>query len=316
VGAALVREGVEFGVVSRVPAVGGQLVTIRTPGGQYEDVLLPLYGEHQAANAAAALAAVESFVSPGRILAIDVVRDAFLTVTSPGRLEVVRRGPTVLVDAAHNPAGARSLAIALAESYSFEKVVAVLAVMADKDAAGIVEGLADVVDEVIVTATDSQRALSPTALAQIVSDVLGEHRLTVVPHFQTALETAIERADLTPGTAVLVTGSIVAVGAARTVLAPDRPVNPVPEIVSREVVADDDQDIFTEGDYDEIADRNIDLSSLAFGGQSQTRESEFERADNAAHQRLAQHSEPDDDDAPVHNATDHDELDADDEDDE
>ena len=296
VGAALVREGVEFGVLSRVPAVGDQLVTFTTPGGQYDEILLPLYGEHQAANAAAALAAVESFVSPGRMLAIDVVRDAFLTVTSPGRLEVVRRGPTVLVDAAHNPAGARSLATALGESYSFEKVLAVLAVMSDKDATGIVEELADVVDEVIVTATESPRALSPHALAQIASDVLGEHRVSIVPHFQSALETAIEKADETPGTGVLVTGSIVAVGAARTVLAPERPVNPVPDIVSRELPGDVDQDMFTEGDYEELQDRDIDLSSLAFGGQKQTRESEFDDADHAAHKRLAAHSEADADD--------------------
>ncbi len=274
VGAALVREGVEFGIVSRVPAVGGQLVTLTTPGGQYEDILLPLYGEHQAANAAAALTAVESFVSPGRMLALEVVRDSFLTVTSPGRLEVVRRGPTVLVDAAHNPAGARSLAVALTESYSFERVIAVVAVMSDKDASGVLEELVDVIDEIIVTATDSPRAMPATQLADIAAEVLGAPMVRTAPNVASAIDDAIAAADEQPGTAVLVTGSIVAVGHARTLLAPNRPVNPKPEVAERAVSIDENEDMFTESDHEEVEDRNIDLSSLAFGG-SPSRESEF-----------------------------------------
>ena len=277
VNAVLVREGVEFGIASRVPAVGGQLVTLTTPGGNYDEILLPLYGEHQAANAATALAAVESFVSPGRMLAIDAVRDAFAATTSPGRLEVVRRGPTVLVDAAHNPAGARALALALGESYTFDKLIAVVATMTDKDATGVFSALDEAVHEFIVTATDSPRAMAAEHLATLAAEVVGSHRVTVVPRLADALETALAAADAEPGTGVLVTGSIVAVGAARALLAPNRPVNPTPEVVDREVVDDSDEDMYTESDHEQVEDRNIDLSSLAFGGQ-RSREDDFEDA--------------------------------------
>lgn len=279
VGAALVREGVEFGVVSRATAVGGQLLTLQTPGGLYEDVLLPLFGEHQAANAAAALTAVESFVSPGRMLAIDVVRDAFAAATSPGRLEVVRRGPTVLVDAAHNPHGVRSLKAALAESYSFERIVGVLAVMADKDVVGILEELNDVFDEVVVTQTESGRALAAAELEQLATDVFGASRVSRAADLPTALDVAIARADEVPGSGVIVTGSIVAVGAARTLLAPDRPVNPTPTVIDREVDLDTDDEYLTEADAEEVANRKIDLSALAFGGGG--RDAEFEPEDEA-----------------------------------
>jgi len=258
VGAALVREGVEFGVLSRVPAVGGQLVSFVTPGGQYDDVLLPLYGEHQASNAAAALAAVESFVSPGRQLDVETVRESFATVTSPGRLEVVRRGPTVLVDAAHNPAGARTLAAGVAEAYAFERLVGVIAVMADKDAAGVLEQLVDVLDEVIVTQTDSPRALAADALGAIAVEVFGAANVTVQPSFVHALEESIALADEVPGTGVLVTGSIVAVGAARSLLAPTRPVNPVPAVTVRT------SDI----EFESGEGVGADLANLAFGGAS------------------------------------------------
>ena len=105
VGATVVREGVEFGVRSRVPAVGGQLLSLQGLRARYDDVFLPLYGAHQAQNAAVALAAVEAFVGD-QPLDEELVRAAFAEVSSPGRLEVIRRGPTILLDAAHNPHGA------------------------------------------------------------------------------------------------------------------------------------------------------------------------------------------------------------------
>src|ERR671932_697677 len=137
VGATPLREGVEFGVAAREIAVGGQLLTLRA-GGTYEDVFLPLYGEHQAHNAACAVAAAEALLgATGGGLDADLVRAALADADSPGRLEVLRGGPTLLVDAAHNPAGAAVLADAVREAFTFTRLVGVVGVLADKDAEGI-----------------------------------------------------------------------------------------------------------------------------------------------------------------------------------
>lgn len=124
VDATVAREGLEFGVLRRDVAMGGQLLRLQGLGGVYDEVFLPLHGAHQAHNASCALAAVEAFFGGKQQLDADVVRQAFATVTSPGRLEVVRRGPTVLLDAAHNPAGARATAEALTEAFTFTRLVA------------------------------------------------------------------------------------------------------------------------------------------------------------------------------------------------
>ncbi|MEZ5194751.1 MAG: Mur ligase family protein, partial [Nocardioides sp.] len=136
VGATLAREGLEFGVVSRVPAVGGQVVSLQGLRARYDDLFLPLYGAHQAQNAATALAAVEAFLGEGE-LGPEIVATAFGQVTSPGRLEVVRRSPTILLDAAHNPDGAEATAAALEDSFAFDPLVGVIGVMADKDYEGV-----------------------------------------------------------------------------------------------------------------------------------------------------------------------------------
>ena len=148
VGARLALEGRDFGVLSRNVAVGGQQATLQGLGGVYEDLFLPLHGVHQAHNAACALAAAEAFLAGGNggagvdveQLDVEVVRAALADVDSPGRLEVVRRGPTVLVDAAHNPAGAAVLADAVEEAFGFAHLVGLVAVLADKDAEGILGG--------------------------------------------------------------------------------------------------------------------------------------------------------------------------------
>src|SRR5437763_5656235 len=158
VGARLAREGLDFGVRRRSVAVGGQSLDLTGLGGDYDDVFLPLYGAHQAANAACALAAVEAFfgaadpATGGRgTIDVEVVRAAFAGVQSPGRLEVVRRSPTVLLDGAHNPAGAAALASAVEEAFTFQRLVAVVAVLSDKDADGLLAALEPVVDSVGVT---------------------------------------------------------------------------------------------------------------------------------------------------------------------
>jgi dihydrofolate synthase/folylpolyglutamate synthase len=222
VGAEVAREGLEFGVAERSVAVGGQLLTLQGLGGRYDDVLLPLHGAHQARNAACALAAVEAFLgaSGDRQLDIAAVREGFAAVDSPGRLEIVRRGPTVLLDAAHNPAGAAALAAALAESFTFERLIGVVAVLSDKDAQGMLEELAGVLDAVVVTQTGSPRALPVEELADVATEVLGADRVVVRRTLPDAIDAAVELAETGElgGGGVVVTGSIVTVAEARALL--------------------------------------------------------------------------------------------------
>ena len=224
VGATLRWQGTDFGVRERTLAVGGQLLELEGLGGTYDGIVLPLHGAHQAGNASTALAAVEAFFGAGTggrgRLDIDVVREGFAQVTSPGRLEVVRRGPTVLLDGAHNPAGAAALAAALEEEFDFDRLVAVVAVLDDKDAAGLLGELEPVVSEVVVTANGSPRALPVEALADAAAEVFGDHRVVPVPRLDDAIERALALAETGPlgGGGVLVTGSIVTVGEARRLL--------------------------------------------------------------------------------------------------
>ena len=224
VGATIVRVGTDFGVRSRTVAVGGQLLELEGIGGTYEELFLPLYGAHQAGNAACALAAVEAFFGAGERgrLDIDVVRSAFESVTSPGRLEVVRRSPTLILDGAHNPAGAAALAVAVDEAFTFTRLVAVVAVLDDKDAGGLLDALQPVVDSVVVTTNTSPRALDVDELAAVAVEVFGDSRVEVVPRLDDAIEAAVTAAeeDGNVGGGVLVTGSIVTVGEARRLLAP------------------------------------------------------------------------------------------------
>ncbi|CCH28720.1 folylpolyglutamate synthase/dihydrofolate synthase family protein [Actinosynnema sp. NPDC047251] len=223
VDAMVARQGSEFGVLQRDVAVGGQMLRLQGLGGVYEEVFLPLHGAHQAANAALALASVEAFFGAGadRQIDVDAVREAFATVASPGRLERVRSAPTVLVDAAHNPHGAKALAKALDEEFGFRKLVAVIGVMDDKDAVGILSELEPVVHEVVLTANSSPRAMDPDLLAGVAIPIFGEDRMYVQPHLVDALEEAVRLAeeddggDVMSGGGVIVTGSVVTAGEAR-----------------------------------------------------------------------------------------------------
>ncbi|MGW4239056.1 bifunctional tetrahydrofolate synthase/dihydrofolate synthase [Streptomyces sp. NPDC004749] len=225
VDATVAREGMEFGVVSREIAVGGQLLTLRGLGGEYEQIFLPLYGEHQAHNAAVALAAVEAFFGIGaehaRPLDVDTVRKAFAAVSSPGRLEVVRRSPTVVLDAAHNPAGARAAAAAVTEAFGFSRLVGVVGASDGKDARGVLEALEPICAELVVTQNSSHRAMDADALAAVAVEVFGEERVQVEPRLDDALEEAITLAEDEgefAGAGVLVTGSVITVGEARLLL--------------------------------------------------------------------------------------------------
>lgn len=219
--AAVARAGAEFGVVSSTIAVGGQQLHLRGLGGDYEDLFLPLSGEHQARNAATALAAVEAFFGAraGRPLDLNTVKEGFAKVESPGRLERVRSAPTVFIDAAHNPAGARSLGAALDRDFDFNRLIGVLGVLDDKDALGILRELEPHLTEVVITQTTSPRALDAHELAESARDIFGEERVHVADSLPGAVELAVELAEdaeIQSGAGVVITGSVVTAGEART----------------------------------------------------------------------------------------------------
>ncbi len=303
VGATVAREGIEFGVLARELAVGGQQLAIRGLLGEYHDLFLPLFGAYQAANAACALAAVEAFSgaagspggsavesngrledevddedvddedvdgdgldeaellgqsaggSAGRVrsagragavgagpggLDAELVRTAFSLMTSPGRFEIVRRSPVVLIDSAHNPAGMAATAEALSESFGSAEVIAVVAVSADKDVAGILDKLEPVAAAVVLTSNSSPRSMPAAELAEIATPIFGPDRVHVANRIDDAIEVAVGLADealaaiggplaglvgagpespeALAGTVVLVTGSVITAGDARLLL--------------------------------------------------------------------------------------------------
>ncbi|MGL4172832.1 MAG: bifunctional folylpolyglutamate synthase/dihydrofolate synthase [Actinomycetota bacterium] len=221
VGAEVVLSGERIGLVSREIAVGGQLVSVRGLGGIYPDLFLPLHGEHQAHNLVLAIAAVEACVGGGDDrLDGDVVGSAVADMSSPGRLEVVRSSPTVIVDAAHNPAGARVLAGALTEAFSFSKLVGVVGVLSDKEAEAILVELEPIMDEIVITQPLSSRALPPSELAVIAREVFDPDQVHVVEDLPEAVALAVDLAE-SPGdlrAGVLATGSVLVAAQVRTVL--------------------------------------------------------------------------------------------------
>jgi len=218
-------EGVEFGVESRSVAVGGQMVTIQGIAGRYPDLLVPLHGSHQAQNAAVAVAALEAFFGGEKELDFEVLQEGFADVTSPGRLEVVRTAPTIIVDAAHNPDGIKASAAALQEAFTFTKLVPVVGVLKEKDAEEILrelkESLGGLADEYCFTQSNSPRAVPAAELAELAVDLgFGEDNVHIAEKLDDALEWAVERAEANDDLsgAVLVTGSITLVAEARILL--------------------------------------------------------------------------------------------------
>jgi dihydrofolate synthase/folylpolyglutamate synthase len=215
------REGVEFSLDRRDIAVGGQLLSINGVHGHYSDIYLPLYGAHQSINASVALAAVEAFA--GVKLDEEVVRKAFANVDSPGRLEVLYRDPTVIVDAAHNPHGARALATTLASEFDFESVFGVLAILGDKDVLGVIQELEPVIDRLVVTQNSSDRAISVDRLYEMAIGVFGVDRVYIENDLRTAITYAMEQCTLVNQvsdgiSAVVITGSVVTAGETRAIV--------------------------------------------------------------------------------------------------
>ena len=219
-GADVAREGIEYSVLSRSLAVGGQLLTIQGASDTYEDIFLPLHGKHQASNAAAALVAVEAFFGDQE-LDIEAVRAGFANVTSPGRCEVVHRDPTIILDAAHNPHGAAAIAETVQSEFTFDEVIGVVAPMGDKDIHGILLELEQVMDSIIVTANSSSRSTPVDKLEKIAIEIFGADRVFSDESLEKALERAIKdtvRPLSEDSIGILVTGSVVTVGEARSYL--------------------------------------------------------------------------------------------------
>lgn len=214
------REGLDFTLLNRDVAVGGQLLTIQGLGGTYDDIFLPLYGRHQASNATLALTAVEAFLGGGaQRLDIDLVRDGFANATSPGRLEVLRRNPTVIIDAAHNHHGVVALREAMSEEFAFDRIIAIVAMLGDKDVTSFLSELVHIVDEVIVTENSSPRAMPTEELFKIAIDIFDEEQVSSAGSIMRAIDMAIDKASHpTQSIGILITGSVITAGAARTLL--------------------------------------------------------------------------------------------------
>ena len=208
-------EGTEFSLVSHTIAVGGQVIAVQGLAGRYDDLFLPLFGDHQAANATLAIAAVESFLGGGEApLSPEVVAEGLATATSPGRLQILGTEPTVLVDAAHNPHGATALAAAMKDYFHFDELTIVLGILADKDARGIVDALAPLADRIHVTQSHSDRAIPADDLAERIENWTREGLGYEFDSLVDAIDSAREWASAAPRRGVLVTGSITLVGEA------------------------------------------------------------------------------------------------------
>ena len=208
-------EGRDFEVVDRQMGVGGQMVTIRTPSAVYEDVFVPLFGQYQAHNAAAALVAVEAFMG-GRGLDGRIVEQGLMNASSPGRMQVVRHSPTIIVDAAHNPAGAATLREAVESSFGFARIAGVYAAMGDKDVEGVLSEVEPFIDHLVVTQMPGERAADIARLAEIAEEVFGPDRVDVRESLADAVDRAAEIAEAGAEPAdrsgVLVFGSVMLAG--------------------------------------------------------------------------------------------------------
>jgi dihydrofolate synthase / folylpolyglutamate synthase len=225
----VLTEGADFAVTGRDLAVGGQRLALSGLKGSYEDLLLPLFGAHQAQNAACALAAVEAFSGAGP-LDEGLVSQAFAAMTAPGRLEVVRRSPVVIVDATHNPAGMAVSAAAVTEAFGFDALVAVLAVSADKDVPGMLAELEPAAASLVVTRNSASRSMDPGELADLAAEVFGPDRVAVAPRLDDAIDAATGLADEASGglggAGILITGSTTTAGEARLLLGATDAVQP------------------------------------------------------------------------------------------
>ena len=213
--------GEDFTVSEQKMAVGGQMFTVTTPAASYQDLYLPLFGRHQAVNAALAIAAVEA-LGAGKVLSEEVLETGLDAARSPGRLEVLGGSPTVIVDAAHNPAGAAALRSGIEDAFGFQKVVGVFSAMGDKNVEGILAEMEPLLDAVVTLPMEGERAMEPVELAKIAGEVFGKEQTFAAPNLLDAVDQAValtEEGEL-PADAVgiVIFGSVVLAGQARQLL--------------------------------------------------------------------------------------------------
>ena len=208
----IMREGIELDVLERSVGIGGQQLTIANPYGTHSELFLPLFGKHQASNAAVSLTAVEAFLD--RQIDHDLVQEAFAEFSSPGRLQVLKRNPTIVIDAAHNPAGIKATKQGITESFQFDNLILILAFMGDKDVNQILEELKGFAQVVILTQTNSARALSVVDLAKKVKNISQfATRIESSDNSSEAIKLAIDIAkDLGNSAGIIALGSVVLAG--------------------------------------------------------------------------------------------------------
>ena len=208
----IMREGIELDVLERSVGIGGQQLTIANPYGTHSELFLPLFGKHQASNAAVSLTAVEAFLD--RQIDHDLVQEAFAEFSSPGRLQVLKRNPTIVIDAAHNPAGIKATKQGITESFQFDNLILILAFMGDKDVNKILEELKGFAQVVILTQTNSARALSVGDLAKKVKNISQfATRIESSDNSSEAIKLAIDIAkDLGNSAGIIALGSVVLAG--------------------------------------------------------------------------------------------------------
>lgn len=222
---ALLRDGQELQVVSRMPAVGGQVASLRTPRGLYEGIPIAMFGQHQAHNALAALAAAETVIPVSDQLDPDLVASALQGVKVPGRIEVVRSSPTIIIDGGHNVQAVSALRDALEENFDFKQIVGVVSMMKDKEVEAVLGVMEPVLDKIVVTENSwSARVMPVDQLEQIASQVFGPDRVIRGEDFPDAIQKAVDLVDVDDETGVgyghgiVIFGSFVTAGDARTLL--------------------------------------------------------------------------------------------------
>jgi dihydrofolate synthase/folylpolyglutamate synthase len=210
VGASLLLEGRDFSLADRRLALGGQAIRVESMRDTYDDLFIPLFGEHAARNAAAAVAAMEAFLD--RPLSPEETRRGLRSAESPGRLEIVSRRPLLVLDGAHNPAGAKALASSFPEAFTARRLFVIVAVSADKDVAGIARALRPLDGAFIVTRYEGARSADPEVLAAALREA-GASNVAIAASLPEAVEDA--RANADEDDAILITGSLYTVAEAR-----------------------------------------------------------------------------------------------------
>lgn len=203
--------GDKFKITSLTEDASGITFSLKSLAGEYQDLFIPLHGKYQAENAAVAIAAVEQFMGSAETALPDgILRAALADVSSPGRLQVIAKNPTILLDAAHNPHGARSLADALVNSFGSPKAIGVISILGDKDARGVLLALEPVFEKIILTRSSSTRATAVDELVPLAEEIFGKERVLQAEGALVAINQA--KKILSPGGIVVVSGSITLIG--------------------------------------------------------------------------------------------------------